>query len=466
MATVLCVVVGWVLFWASTSPFTTAFSSSVPSDRRVGTAVFSFNPQQQNNNINYNANNNNYNNMNNNLGYGGNDAGRERFKMVKQFNGDYKTVPLDEYYEQTSRRKDRESVASEYGVLRATRGANPYLTSPAREMISKPWEWQRPPPPGMRPRFRQVQTFSGDVKTVREDENPYLDGRVLKNQYGRVDGTGYVPDMGPESASTIRYAPSRRRYDYGEPLPRGGGGPPMYPQQQQGLPIYQEQRGPPMYQEQRGPPMYPPPPPPRSSRQDRRRDYGMQGGRDVDPRYVGDEFRREMRKYRRDDYDPYQEPEDMYFDKGSRRDRDGPLETLAKEAEKVIKSVTNIGGPYSRNERRQRKRDMGYLRRAASERDMMYPPPPPPDMRYNNNNNINNYYPEERRSRNSDLRDGNIAGSFDSSRAVRSFEQPRSGGYYPGPRPPYQSRRPYDGSRYSNDNYDNPAARSEQGRLW
>jgi hypothetical protein len=459
MASVLCV--GWVFLWASTSPFSTAFSSTVRSDRRAGTAVFSFNVPQQNSYNDINNINNGYmnNNNNNNLGYVGNDAGRERFKMVKQFNGDYKTVPIDEYYEQASRRNDRESVASEYGVLRATRGANPYLTSPAREMISKPWEWQRPPPPGMRPRFRQVQTFSGDVKTVREDENPYLDGRVLKNQYGRVDGTGYVPDMGPESASTIRYAPSRRRYDYGEP-PRGG--PSMYQQQPQGPPMYQQQQQPSSY--------YPPPPPPRSSRQDRRRDYDMRAGsRDVDPRYVGDEFRREMRKYRRDDMDRYEEPDDFYFDKGGRNGRQGPLETLAKEAEKVIKSVTNIGGPYSRDERRQRKRDMGYLRRAASERDMMYPPPPlgppPLDMRYNDNN-INTYYPEGRRSRNSDLRDGNIAGSFDSSRAVRSFEQPRSG-YYPGPRPPYQSRRPqYDGSRYSNDNYENPAARSEQGRLW
>jgi hypothetical protein len=327
-------------------------------------------------------------------------------------------------------------------------------------LFPKPWEWQRPPPPGTRPRFRQVQTFSGDVKTVRDDENPYLDGRVLKNQYGRVDGTGYVPDMGPESASTIRDAPSRRRYDYGVP-PRGG--PPMY-QQPQGPPImYQQSQGPPVYQQQQPSSYYPPPPPPRSSRQDRRRDYDMRASsRDVDPRYVGDEFRREMQKYRRDDINRYDEPKDFYFDKG--RNRQGPLETLAKEAEKVIKSVTNIGGPYSQ--------DMGYLRQAASERDMMYPPPPlgppPLDMRYNNNNN--DYYPEGRRSRNSDLRDGNVAGSFDSLRAVRSFEQPRPprSGYYPGPRPPYQSRRPqYDGgSRYSDDNYENPAARSEQGRLW
>lgn len=420
------------------------------SDRKLGTAIFSFNQQQSsyNNNDSYNDNNsytnnggyynnNNNNNSNNNNGYG-NDSGRERFKMVKQFNGDYKTVPLDEYYERTTRRNnERESIASEYGILRATRGANPYLTSPAREMISKQWDWQRPPPPDMKPRFRYVRTFSGDVKTVREDENPYLDGRVVKNQYGRVDGTGYVPDMGPESASMLRYASSRRRPDYGEP-PRG---PPRYPQQDLPFP--------------------PPPPPPlstRPSRQDRRREYDVRR-RELDPRFVGDEFRREMRKYRRDDFDDYRdEGENFGFD--ARRDRKGPLETLAKEAEKVIKSVTSVGGPYSRQERRQRKRDMGYLRRAATGRDMMYPPVPPPaqDMRYDN------YY-RGGGDRSSDNRDGNTAGSFASSKAVRSFEQQQGSGYY-GPRPPYQSRQ-YDGYRYpGGGDYQNPPSRSEQGRRW
>lgn len=420
----------------------------IRDDRRLGTAVFSSNQQQSFNSNFDNSNNNGYgssmSNGYNDNGYGANDAGRERFKMVKQFNGDYKTVPIDEYYDQTTRRsrKQQRSVASEYGVLRATRGSNPNLTSPAREMLSKQWEWQRPPPQGMRPRFRQVETFSGDVKTVREDENPYLDGRVLKNQYGRVDGTGYVPDMGPESASMLRYAPSRQRQGYGEP-PRG---PPMY--------------GPPL-PPPRGPPMYPPPPPPprARSRQSRRRDYEARR-REVDPRFVGDEFRREMRKYRRDDYDDYYEEDEEYFyDDG--RDRGDPLKTLAKEAEKVIKSVTSVGGPYTRKDRRQRKRDMNYLRRASAggpRNDMMYPPPPPPDMRYGGN-----FYGGEGRRRVSDDRDGNVAGSYASSKAVRSFEQ-QGNGYY-GPRPPYQGRQ-YGSSRYQDDSYDNPAARTEQGRPW
>jgi hypothetical protein len=273
--------------------------------------------------------------------------------MVRQFNGDFKTVPYDD--DDMSTRNP--AAEAEMRLLEARR-RNPPLTSPARALLSKQWEWRRPSLDQPRPRFRQVRTFSGDVKTVPFEEDPYFEDRVTNAEFGRVDGTNYVPPL----RATARFAP---------PPPRSN------------VPLS----------------------PLRLDRDfdERRREYER-----YNPRRLGNEFRREIRKYKRGDYALY-DGEDPVYDRETTKD---PLKKLAKETEKFLRQVTGLGRSNKRESRDDMRRD-----------DVIYRRNPIQDE------------PFER-----------IGETFNSSPAIRSFEtqQPRLPPRYynePGPRPSYSASR-------------------------
>jgi len=277
---------------------------------------------------------------------------RRQFRMVKQFNGDYKTVP---YYEEEMNARNPAAEA-EMRLLEARR-RNPPLTSPARALLSKQWEWRRPSADQQRPRFRQVRTFSGDVKTVPFDD-PYFEDGMTNSEFGRVDGTNYVPPLRPRP----RFAP---------PPPRSE------------VPLSPLRRD--------------------RDFDDRRREAEMYNA----PR-IGNEFRREIRKYKRGDFALY-EGEDPTYDRETSRD---PLKKLAKETEKFLRQVTGLGGSGKKASRDKARRD-----------DAVYRYDPVVDDPF-----------------------GRIGDTLNSSPAVRSFEtqQPRPPSRYfnaPGPRPPYSSTR-------------------------
>lgn len=275
--------------------------------------------------------------------------------MVKQFNGDFKTVP---YYEDDMNARNPAAEA-EIRLLEARR-RNPPLTSPARALLSKQWDWRRPSPDEPRPRFRQVRTFSGDVKTVPfEERDPYFEDGVTNSEYGRVDGTNYVP-------------PLRARPRFVPPPPRSQF--PLSP-----------------------------------LRRDRYLDERRREDEEYDTRRLGNEFRREIRKYKRGDYAVY-EAEDPMYEREATRD---PLKKLAKETEKFLRQVTGLGGIGKKASRDNARRD-----------DVVYRRNPPP------------VEPFERLGE----------PFFNSSPAIRSFETQQSRPptrYYnePGPRPSYSASR-------------------------
>mmetsp|Transcript_4286 Transcript_4286/g.11962 ORF Transcript_4286/g.11962 Transcript_4286/m.11962 type:complete len:412 (+) Transcript_4286:131-1366(+) len=277
---------------------------------------------------------------------------RKQFRMVRQFNGDFKTVP---YYEDDMNARNPAAEA-EMRLLEARR-RNPPLTSPARALLSKQWEWRRPSADQPRPRFRQVRTFSGDVKTVPfEERDPYFEDQITNSEFGRVDGTNYVPPLRartrfappPPSRSDFPLSPLRLDRDYDE----------------------------------------------------RRREVER-----YNTKRLGNEFRREIRKYKRGDYALY---DDENYDRETAKD---PLKKLAKETEKFFRQV--LGGNDKKRSRDNARRE-----------DVVYRPDPAMDD-----------FPFER-----------IGETFNSSPAIRSFETQQSRRpprYYnePGPRPSYSASR-------------------------
>lgn len=277
---------------------------------------------------------------------------RKQFRMVRQFNGDFKTVP---YYEDDMNARNPAAEA-EMRLLEARR-RNPPLTSPARALLSKQWEWRRPSADEPRPRFRQVRTFSGDVKTVPfEEQDPYFETNA---EFGRVDGTNYVP---PLRARAARFAPPPPRSEF-----------PLSP-----------------------------------LRRDRIVDERRREEERYNAKRLGNEFRREIRKYRRGDFALY---DGEAYDREATKD---PLKKLAKETEKFLRQVTGLGRSDKKAPRDNPRRD-----------DMVYRRNPPMD----------------------DFHFERTGETFNSSPAIRSFEtqQPRppSRGYYnqPGPRPSYSASR-------------------------
>lgn len=318
--------------------------------------------------------------QNNNFGGGMSDGQRKTVRMVKQFNGDFKAVPYsegDEYRNNMGMFSEMGTVASRY------RGENPNLTSPARNMLSKQWDWRRPGPDSPKPRFRQVRTFSGDVKTVPYQEDMFQG--PTNSEYGRVDGTNYVPDMAPRII--YRDDPTRM------------------------------------------PPLPPPPGPPPPRRNSLRPPYqrNVNNRRDMErfrPDRVGDEMRMEMRKYKQDDFFMGGE-EDLYYEEERRRDAN-PIAKLVKDTEKFLQRVT--GGRRSPRPPPRREPDFGYL------------DGPGPGYEFRR-------MPEERMPGGGEVR--SIAGSFNSSPAIRSFEAQKPylpPGYYPeeprtNDRPSFQASR-------------------------
>lgn len=279
---------------------------------------------------------------------------QRQFRMVKQFNGDFKTVP---YFEDDMSARNPAAEA-EMRLLEARR-RNPPLTSPARALLSKQWEWRRPSSEQPRPRFRQVRTFSGDVKTVPfEEQDPYFEDRLTNSEFGRVDGTNYVPPL----RARTRFAPPPPRSDF-----------PLSPL---------------------------------------RRDRGYDNRRMEEEKYnaqrLGNEFRREIRKYKRGDFALY-DGEDPMYDRESTKD---PLQKLAKETEKFLRQVTGWGGSEKRRSRDNARRD---------------------DAAYRRNPAVDGQF--ER-----------MGETFNSSPAMRSFDSqqgrpPLRYSNEPGPRPPYSSSR-------------------------
>jgi hypothetical protein len=147
---------------------------------------------------------------------------------------------------------------------------------------------------------------------------------------------------------------------------------------------------------------------------------------------VGDEFRREMRKYRQDEYEYESEEEYDFEDRRERNyDKNKPLENLAKSTEKFLKQITGLGTSQYRPNNPRRKYRMA-----------------PPERRERNEGwygNGNNRPAGEFESR---------AGSFNSSPAVRGFEEQ-------GPIPPPQYYGANRGSTYYERNPRDPRSSSE-----
>lgn len=432
LSTTACLV--WLISASSPSHAFTSFSTASKAKlEKVGSSVML---SSQNN-----YNNNGYNDYDSN----NNNGGQRQFRMVKQFNGDFKAVP---YYEGDN--MDRNPAAeSEMRRIEMMNRRQPPLTSPARALMDKQWGWERP---GDRPkpRLRQVRTFSGDMKTISYDDyDPSFDHRVTNAQFGRVDGTGYVPDISPDDRRMM-------------PPP-----PPMMPPPPSRRPQYDPRR-------------QPPPPPPR------RQQGGMspQRRREMErfqAKLVGEEFRREMRKFRRDenDFDPrrnrYDFDDDDDGDYESRYNRNEPLKNLAKGTEKFLKQLTGMGRSQYRPSNPRKRYRMA-----------------PPERRQSNFG----WFQQGRYRNAGNLRPadefGSKAGSFNSSPAIRSFEEQdpipppsyygtnRGDAYYgrgrrsSGPR--YRMERQFSGEYksvpvYDDDDdednfYNNRAANSEVGRIW
>jgi hypothetical protein len=453
-----------------------AFGSNGPNNDNNNNNFGGNNDQNNNNNFGSNDQNNNFgsNDQNNNFGsnngfsadqndnFGSNGFNNDgpprekQFRMVKQFNGDFKAVP---YFEDDDP-SHNPAADSEIRRIEQMYRPRPELTSPARALLGKQWDWERP---GDRPRqrLRQVRTFSGDMKTVSADEyDPAFDHRVTNSEFGRIDGTGYVPPLSPQGPPmrVPRRPPSRQSpaYQQGPPPYRQSPayqqgpppyqqGPPQYqqgpPQYQQGPPPYQQdpqyQQGPPPYQQdpqyQQGPPLYQQDPqyqqgPPYQQdpqyQQDgispaRRRE--MERMERFEAKLVGDEFRREMRKYRQDEYefDPEYDEEERSYDKNK------PLQNLAKGTEKFLKQITGLGtSQYRPKSPRKRYRMAPPERREENYR--MAPPerreenyrmaPPGREENFGWYQNTNNRPANEFESR---------SGSFNASPAIRTFEEQR-----------------------------------------
>ena len=370
----------------------------------------------------------------NEQGNGMSDGQRKQFRMVKQFNGDFKTVP----YNEVEGPRNNEGFSEMGSITSRRRGENPNFTSPARAVLSKQWDW-KPPAPGGRPRFRQVRTFSGDMKTVPYEEAEYQGPRNA--EYGRVDGTNYIPEMGPR----IVY-----RYEPRIPPPPPPPGPPPLPRNSLR--------------------------PPYKRSDDRRRgQFDMAGFK---PKLFND-MGREMQKYRQDFY--FMDDADDYYDQPERKEAN-PLKRLAKETEKVLRRITGSGGGHRMAPPRTREhRDAEFRSYPAAEHEFRnmaadedyrsisgsfnsspairsfeaQKPHPPPG-----------YYPEEPITSNRP--------SFAASPAAQSFSRRRPSRLqqYRDQQPRYRMERQFNGDYRSVRGYDdddgaygNPAANSEVGRI-
>lgn len=361
----------------------------------------------------------------NNSGSNNGEQRQKKFRMVQQFNGDYKTVP---YYE-GDRSARNPAAEAEMRLIEASR-RNPPLTSPARALMSKQWDWKRPSSDQPRPRFRQVRTFSGDVKTVPFNEDPYFQDQVTNSEFGRVDGTNYVPDLAPPSRRRERFTPPPPRSDF-RPTP---------PSPPAGRTISDDRM------------------PPSRSRETER----------FEPKNVGNEFRREMRKYKRGDFELYT-GEDTIYDSDDRKD---PLKKLAKETEKFLRQVTGFGGGYKMVSRENKQRDMEYRRNPAADYEFdsvgAYNTPPP----------VRSYEVQQPLRPPPSSYEETGRPSYSASRSVQSFsgenKRRRPKPYAVLGQPRYRMERQFNGDYRQvpvygddsdDDSYSNPSARSEYGRI-